>query len=71
MDLLTRDERAWLNAYHAEILAKLVPLLEGRRGVENQETTMEVEMETETKTEVEMEVDRLALAWLRRMCAEV
>lgn len=28
-DLLAPDERAWLNAYHAEVLAKIGPLLEG------------------------------------------
>ena len=27
--LLTRDELAWLNAYHAEVRRKIAPLLKG------------------------------------------
>ena len=29
LSLLTADERAWLNAYHEEVLQKLLPYLEG------------------------------------------
>ena len=29
VDLLTADERAWMDSYHAEVLAKVGPLMEG------------------------------------------
>lgn len=30
MSILTAEEKAWLNGYHAEVEAKVAPLLEGK-----------------------------------------